>query len=148
MYLSLFYKKRNRILFGLSGMYVDDRIHAGTKMFLEECNKTQEQFKSKEREMDHFTFAVVEKETTTNRFKIQHQAYSAGIKPLPPDCSFRQLRSCREQMLWAIYTLPDIACTVKKLIQITEGEFNKDVMAPANKTIQDLRKFGHRGLIY
>ena len=74
--ISLFFKMISGKLAGMSGMYVDDGIHAGNDEFLKLCDKTEEKFKSKPREMRGFTFAWVRVETTNEGIELRQVTYA------------------------------------------------------------------------
>lgn len=71
--ISLFFKLIQGQLGGLSGTYVDDGIHAGNEDFLKECDKTQEKFKSRARELDNFTFSGIQLETTPDGIRLHQE---------------------------------------------------------------------------
>ena len=133
LYISFFFKMIRGKLAGMSGMYVDDGIHAGNDEFLKLCDRTQKRFKSKPREMGTFTFAGVRVETTDEGIKLGQEAYAQSIKPLPEDCTFRDFRSYRQRLQWLVHTRPDIACAVNKSTQVTEAGFevrHVDALSP------------------
>lgn len=78
--LRSFFKRLGRSLQGLLSIYVDDGIHSGAMSFLKECYRTQERFRSIDREMDLLKFARVEFETILHGVLLEQKAYVAGIQ--------------------------------------------------------------------
>lgn len=145
--ISLFFKRVQGKLTGLSGMYVDDGIHAGNAKFLEECDKTQTKFKSKPRDMDHFVFAGIQVEYTSEGIRLHQEKYAKSIKPLATDCTYREYRSCRQKLQWLVHTRPDIACAVNKSTQVTEKAFGKQKFDELNKIVNHVHRNPGRGLL-
>ena len=144
--ISIFFKMIRGKLTGMSGMYVDDGIHAGNDEFLKLCDRSQKRFKSKPREMGTFTFAGVRVETTDEGIKLGQEAYAQSIKPLPEDCTFRDFRSCRQRLQWLVHTRPDIACAVNNSTQVTEAGFEVRHVNALNRTIKHVHNTLPRGL--
>lgn len=145
--LSLFFKKVDGRLHGMTGMYVDDGIHVGDGKFLQECNKKQEKFKSSEREMDRFKFAGIEVRKTDEGILLHQTEHASRIKPLPKDCQFREYRSLRQRLHWFTHTRPDICCVVNKATQVTDKTFGNKAIHDLNKVVNHVHKRESRGLL-
>lgn len=145
--ISLFFRHIRGALSGISGTYVNDGIHSGDENFLKQCDKTQQKFTSRAREMDCFTFAGIEVETTASRIRLHQTKYAQSIKPLPMDCTFAHFRSCRQKLQWLTHTRPDISCGVNKITKVTEGSFQPYHITAMNKIIKHIHSFSSRGLL-
>ncbi len=137
--VSLLSKIVNNKLSGLTGVYVDDSIHAGCSDFLRETDKTLSKFEYKERNMDNFTFAGVQVKTVKNGILLHENQYAETITPLPADCSFRDFRSKRQQLSWLTQTRLGIATAVNQAAQVTEQNFNANHTTLLNKVVKCVR---------
>lgn len=96
--ISLFYKHDGATIQGISGMYVDDGIHAGNDVFVEECNKTQARFKSKPRNFDNFKFSGMVVSSVEDGIILDQNECAKRIHVLPKKETLKQYRSCRQKL--------------------------------------------------
>lgn len=141
--ICLFFRKLRGELHGLSGMYVDDSLHARTPEFLEFTRQSERKFKSKPQEFDSFKFADVQIDTTYNGILIHQSEYIGRLKPLPQEASFRNFRSLPQRLQWLTHTRPDISCAVMKCTQVTESLFSPDAINKINSIVQQARISRH-----
>lgn len=126
---------------------MDDGLHAGDAGFLQDCDKTQQKFKSRARELENFTFAGIQVATTPEGIRLHEEKYARTIKPLSVECTFREFRSCRQKLQWLVHTRPEIACAVNKATQVTEEAFARRHVENINKSITHVHKNPSRGLL-
>lgn len=67
--LSLFTKNIYESFYGLSGVYIDDHLHAWNESFLKLTDKSLDKFESRKREMGNTLFAGVWLKTSFNEFR-------------------------------------------------------------------------------
>lgn len=145
--VSLFFKTVRNQLSGLTGVYVDDSIHAGDVTFFKETDKTMAKFESRPRDMDKFTFAGIEVDTTPFGIRLHQRSYALKITSLSADCSFTDFRSKRQQLQWLTHTRPDIAYAVNRASQVTEKSFASRHVKDFNKIVTHVRDNPGKGLL-
>jgi hypothetical protein len=69
-YPAMFFKMLNNKLKIVCVTYVDDALHAGSKVYEEITENTMKRFKCRDKEMDNITFAGVEINTGTDSFNF------------------------------------------------------------------------------
>lgn len=145
--ISMFFKSVQGRLSGVTGVYVDDSLSAGNNDFLQDTDKTQAKFESREREFDNFTFAGVEVTTVPEGIRLHQETYAKNIHLLPSDCSFSQFRSAQMKLQWLVHTRPDIACATNRCAQVTEEQFCDRHIKELNKLVKRIRTATKRGLL-
>ena len=140
--LSLYAKHIAGQLVGLSGVYIDDLIEAGTKEFSNYTKQTGQRFDAKTRKMGAAKFMGMEfSQREGQGFNVHIGEYISELRPLPKPCSFEKFRSMRSKLLWTVNFRPDVACAIAKLSQITEKDFDRDYdVKLTNKIVRHLQK--------
>ena len=140
--LSLYVKHISGQLSGLSGVYVDDLIEAGSKEFSNFTKQTGQRFDAKARKLGNAKFMGMEfSQREGLDLSLSMREYISKLRHLPVPCSFEQFRSMRSKLLWTVNCRPDVACAIAKLSQITEKGFDLDSDPKlTNKIIRHLKK--------
>jgi hypothetical protein len=79
---SNFFKNLDNKLQGMCATYVDDALHAGSKVYEGTTGKTMKRFKCGDKEMDNVTFADVEIYTGTDGFQLHQQRHISTLDTL------------------------------------------------------------------
>lgn len=107
-----------KVVNGLTRVYVDDSFLAGTPSFLKFSELSLKTFESRSRELDNFTFAGVDIVSHTNEIRLCQDKYIRRLQLLPADSNFEQFRSLGSKLAWIVPTRPDIACAVAQSAQV------------------------------
>ena len=146
--LSFFYKLEDGKLQGMSGIVVDDGLHAGNAQFREANKRIEQTFKSTPPEEGTFRFAGVSISTVEDKVLIEQTKYAERSKILPLDATYSDFRSARQKLMWLTHSRPDILCGVNKCTQVTEKEFCKESILFINRIIRYILKETRRSLNY
>ena len=113
--LSLYAKHIAGQLSGLSGVYVDDLIEAGSKEFSNFTEQTGQRFDVKCRQIGRAKFMGMEfNQREGQGLNLSMQQYISKLQPLSIPCSFEEFRSMRSELLWTVNCRPDVACAISK----------------------------------
>ena len=133
---------------GLTGVYVDDSILAGSASFIRYTEKSLKKFESRSRVIDNFTFSGIDIKTTELGFTISQINYIDKVSPIIKAATFDDFRTLRSKLAWIFHTRPDVACSVAKAAQVTKDTFNEKHIKEINKTIKFLKITKNRTLTY
>jgi Reverse transcriptase (RNA-dependent DNA polymerase) len=128
-----FFKMLDSKLQGMCATYVDDALHAGSKLYEGITEKSMKQFKCRDKEMDNVTFAVVEINTGTDGFQLHQRRYISTLDTLSDSSTFQRYRSLRAKISWAAKTRPDISCAIAQAAQVTDSMYAKEPLAYINR---------------
>jgi hypothetical protein len=123
--------------------YVEDALHAESKMYEVISEKIMKRFKCRDKEMDIVTFAGVEIKTGTDGFQLHQQRYIFTLDTLSDSSTFQRLRSLRAKLSWAANTRPDIYCEIAQAAQVTESMYAEEPLTNIkglNTFVKHLRK--------
>ena len=140
---AVFYKMMKNSLAGLCATYVDDILQAGNEEFSQLMKKTEEKFQCKSRDYDNVQFAGIEVESKDNGFDVPQKSYLSKLPTLEKHSTFKQFRSLRAKLSWAVNSRPDIACAVAQSTQVTEEMFGNEqdkLIKSLNTIVRHLKK--------
>jgi Reverse transcriptase (RNA-dependent DNA polymerase) len=124
---ALYAKFTEDVIRGVTGLYVDDTISAGTNEY-EAWTKKKSAFETQPREFDQGNILGQQfsRDVQTGRITLTQEAYARKLKHLQIGESFAAYRSHRMEVAWLVHTRPDIAYEVARGAQVTESQFGKD----------------------
>lgn len=109
---------------GLSGCYVDDILRAGDPSFAKHAKKTRTRFEMADDEPLPCTFTgFVISRNDSGALIIDQREYLKKLEALPPNATFKQIRSMRQKLGWLSNSRPDCLFEVSQLAQITDEHF-------------------------
>lgn len=121
---SLYVRKRNGSMEGITGVYVDDSIHAGTQWFQNLTICMLKRLESKPRIYDNFTFFGSYVETRkSGELLLSQRGYTQNLRLNSMDISFETFRRQRAIFSWATHTRPDLVCYANRASQVTSSTF-------------------------
>jgi hypothetical protein len=94
---------------GISGVYVDDVVQAGTKAFDILTDSLSSTYDAKSKEYGDGRIAGIEFKCDDDVISVSQSQYLSSLKPLPTDASYEDFRSSRMKLMWMIHTCPDVA---------------------------------------
>ena len=124
---ALFYKTMKNTLSGLCATYVDDILQAGNDEFSDLVKNTEEKFQCKSRDYGNVQFPGIEIETRENGCQVHQKNHLSKLPILEKHSSFKNFRSLRAKLSWAVNSRPNIACVVAQSTQVMEEMFDKEL---------------------
>lgn len=124
---ALFIEHTNGKLTGLSALYVDDLLRAGTRAFRLKCGATNKKFDTTEKSSIPFEFTGFNIERLNDgKLAISQNGYLRKLEELPDDADFGAFRSMRMKLAWLANSRPDVLFEIATLAQVTDAMFNAD----------------------
>lgn len=108
-----------------TGVYVDNFIRAGTKVFRIKCQKAHKKFGRTGAELSCFCFSGFQVDKFKNELMVHQSSYISVLKPLPTNSNFTSFHSARMKLSLVKHTRPDIQFEVSRLFQVTEEGFTR-----------------------
>jgi hypothetical protein len=107
---ALYAKFKGDLLHGLTGIYVDDKISAGSDKY-EAWTKRENAYKTQPREFDQGSILGQQfsRDKNIGRLYLSQETYAQNLKPLLIGDVFTAYRSRRMEVAWLVHTRPDIA---------------------------------------
>jgi Reverse transcriptase (RNA-dependent DNA polymerase) len=138
---SLWMKFTENILEGISGVYVDDVVQAGTAEFDLLTNQLSANYDAKAKEYGDGRIAGIEFQRDNDGIRVNQSQYMLSLRPLPKDASFEDFRSARMKLMWLVHSRPDVAYCAASAAQITAEQWPSATGAIRrfNATIKRLR---------
>ena len=116
---SLWLKFVNNVLGGLSAVYVDDLIQAGTQDFDKLTDSLGREYDTKNKEYGDGTIAGIEFRCDDDGIRVNQAQYLRSLKLLPTDATFQGFRSSRMKLAWLVHSRPDISYCSTISAQVT-----------------------------
>lgn len=121
---ALFTEHTDGTLSGLSALYVDDLLRAGTNAFRERCRATAKKFDTTEKDSVPFEFTGFNIERLQDgRLAVSQNRYLRKLEELPEDADFHAFRSMRMRLAWLANSRPDVLFEIATLAQVTLDNF-------------------------
>jgi hypothetical protein len=128
----LYYRVTKNCLNGLTGVYVDDTISAGTLESDRITQMTENLYEAIPKEYDGGILAGIEFKRDANKVIVSQEKCIHGLRLLPSEANFadfrsriRDLRALRHQLSRVVATRPDLAFFSSRCAQVTEKSFEK-----------------------
>lgn len=112
-------------LIGLSGLYVDDILRAGTKEYEQLSASTSQKFDTTPSVFDEDTFAGLHFKEVDNGIAVDMQEYITKLR-FKEGQDYTSFASNRAKLAWLVYARPDICAVIAKVAQITNRMYQKD----------------------
>lgn len=103
-------------------------------------------FESKQREYDCIKFAGIQIEKSEDGYLMHQEGYAMCLKLLTLDCTFKEFRPRRHELVWLKHTTPDICAAVNILAQVTESRFERMHVKQTNRIIAGVQAVARRGI--
>lgn len=137
---ALYYIKKNNILFGFSGGYVDDFMRAGNQEFKKLSNMTNEIFDMGQNEQipTDFTGFSLTKDDKNNIF-ISQEHYLEKMEKLSESSDYSDFRSIRMKLAWLSNSRPDCLFEISQMAQVTDKIYKEkraSIIKRINRTIE------------
>ena len=145
---ALFIKIEEDKLLGLTGIYVDDSIHSGTKDFIKLTDKTAKLFDSRGKEFNDTKFAGVSIKKDEFRVHLHIKEFIDSLLEYSPVASFSDFRSLRAKLSWLVHVRPDICFATAMTSRVTETTFCEKSISTINKVIKHLKSKKYVTLSY
>jgi Reverse transcriptase (RNA-dependent DNA polymerase) len=139
---SAWIKLTKNVLEGISGVYVDDVVQAGTTAFDILTDRLSSTYDAKSKEYGDGRIAGIEFKCDDDGISVSQSQYLSSLKPLPTDASYEDFRSSRMKLMWMIHTRPDVAYCAATASQVTLDQWTTSSGAAIrrlNATIKRLR---------
>lgn len=121
---ALFVDENEGRLDGLSALYVDDLLRAGTNCFRKKCEATNTKFETTENARVPFEFTGFTVERLQDgKLAVSQNRYLRKLEELPEDADFSSFRSMRMKLAWLANSRPDILFDISTLAQVTKDVF-------------------------
>jgi len=139
---STWLKFSDNVLEGISGVYVDDVVQAGTPTFDRLTDLLSSHYDAKEKSYGDGRIAGIEFHCDNDGISVNQSQYLRTLNPLPSDATYEDFRSARMKLMWMVHTRPDVAYCAATAAQITLEQWRTTSGAAIkrlNSTIKRLR---------
>ena len=138
---AIFFRRCANRVVALSGSYVDDILHAGSKETKATLRKQiKDKFDITSDDATDFVYCGILCDTSNPKRRPLSQAqYIKKLQYLQPHDGFSAFRSLRARLMWVVHTRPNIACAASFASQVTANVVRAEAVTFLNKVVKYLR---------
>jgi hypothetical protein len=115
----------DNVLQGLSDVYVDDVVQAGTPTFDRLSDSLGDVYDAKNKEYGDGRIAGIQFYCDKDGMRVNQSQYLRSLKLLPADADFDEFRSTRMKLAWLVHSRPDVSYGAAIAAQVTPEQFSK-----------------------
>jgi hypothetical protein len=106
------------VLDGLSTVYVDDVLQAGTPQFDFLADSLSSNYDAKNKEYGCSRITGIDFYCDDDGISVNQTQYLQSLKPLPTEASYAEFRSARMKLAWLVHSRPYIAYSAASVANV------------------------------